>query len=57
MRDEDFSDFDDDLVTQSSDDPDDPDYDGPGICPSCNGSGEGMHEGKRCAMCRGHGEF
>lgn len=28
----------------------------PGICPACNGSGEGQHEGTRCYRCRGSGE-
>jgi len=27
----------------------------PGICPACNGSGEGQHDGTRCSMCRGRG--
>ena len=25
------------------------------ICPSCNGSGEGMHDGTRCSRCHGRG--
>jgi len=25
------------------------------ICPACNGSGEGMHEGTRCYACGGTG--
>jgi len=25
------------------------------LCPSCNGSGEGMHEGTRCSRCHGQG--
>lgn len=29
----------------------------PGICPACNGSGEGMHEGTRCVTCKGAGEI
>ena len=28
----------------------------PGICPACNGSGEGQHEGSRCSICKGRGE-
>jgi hypothetical protein len=28
----------------------------PGICPACNGSGEGQHEGSRCHHCGGWGE-
>ena len=28
----------------------------PGICPACNGSGEGMHEGTTCRTCKGDGE-
>jgi hypothetical protein len=27
----------------------------PGYCPSCDGSGEGMHEGTRCYRCKGKG--
>lgn len=27
------------------------------ICPSCDGSGEGMHEGTRCFACRGKGQL
>ena len=27
-----------------------------GICPACNGSGEGMHEDTRCIKCNGRGE-
>jgi hypothetical protein len=26
-----------------------------GICPNCDGSGEGMYEGTRCSACRGKG--
>lgn len=25
------------------------------ICPSCNGSGEGMYDGTKCSSCRGKG--
>ena len=28
-----------------------------GICPSCSGSGEGMHESTRCSRCKGSGEI
>jgi hypothetical protein len=28
--------------------------DGP-ICPQCNGSGEGMHDGTKCKSCKGYG--
>ena len=28
----------------------------PGICPACNGSGEGQHEGTTCHQCKGAGE-
>lgn len=28
----------------------------PGICPACNGSGEGQHEGTTCYQCKGAGE-
>lgn len=27
-----------------------------GYCPSCDGSGEGMHEGTRCSACHGKGQ-
>ncbi len=27
-----------------------------GICPQCNGSGEGMYDGSSCDRCNGHGE-
>ena len=30
--------------------------DEPGICPTCNGSGEGMFDGATCSDCRGRGE-
>ena len=30
--------------------------DEPGICPACNGSGEGQNEGSRCHSCKGRGE-
>ena len=26
------------------------------ICSACNGSGEGMYDGSRCPVCKGHGE-
>ena len=29
----------------------------PGICPHCNGSGEGQNEGSRCNYCKGMGEI
>lgn len=28
----------------------------PGLCSSCNGSGEGMFDGSRCSSCHGSGE-
>lgn len=31
-------------------------YDEPGICLNCSGSGEGQHEGTRCYVCKGSGE-
>lgn len=34
----------------------DPDYE-PGICPACNGSGEGQYDGSRCNACKGKGEI
>ncbi len=27
------------------------------ICPSCNGSGEGLYDGSTCQQCRGSGEI
>jgi len=33
-----------------------PDSYEPSICPTCNGSGEGMHEGTTCRVCKGKGE-
>jgi len=30
--------------------------DEPLICSHCNGSGEGMHEGTTCKLCKGDGE-
>lgn len=27
-----------------------------GICPDCEGSGEGAYEGARCGRCKGRGE-
>jgi hypothetical protein len=35
---------------------DGPDDSEPGICPACNGSGEGMHDGTTCGTCKGEGE-
>lgn len=29
----------------------------PGICPHCNGSGEGQYDGKTCRFCKGKGEI
>ena len=26
------------------------------ICQACNGSGDGMFDGSRCPVCKGHGE-
>ena len=37
-------------------DTDDEPYE-PGICPHCNGSGEGQNEGSRCNYCKGMGEL
>lgn len=34
----------------------DPDYEA-GICPACNGSGEGYSDGSRCNACKGKGEI
>jgi hypothetical protein len=42
---------------ETPDDPD-PDDDGePRICGNCDGSGEGMHDGSTCGVCRGRGEI
>ena len=30
---------------------------GGGLCPTCNGSGEGLHDGSACPDCGGEGEF
>ncbi len=27
----------------------------PEVCPNCNGSGEGMHDGTKCSVCKGTG--
>jgi len=35
---------------------DGPDDSEPGICPACNGSGEGQHDGTTCYSCKGAGE-
>lgn len=37
-------------------DDDAPEYE-PGICPDCNGSGEGHNEGTTCRTCKGEGEI
>lgn len=29
----------------------------PGICPGCNGSGEGQFDGTTCRFCKGKGEM
>ena len=31
--------------------------DEPGLCPTCNGSGEGRYEGTNCYACKGKGEI
>ena len=31
------------------------DDDSDDLCPSCNGSGEGMHDGSSCGSCNGRG--
>ena len=41
--------FDGKIVDETSDDE-------AGICPTCNGSGEGRHEGTTCRTCKGSGE-
>lgn len=35
---------------------DQPDDYEPGICPHCNGSGEGQYDGTTCRFCKGTGE-
>jgi len=47
MIDMDNYDCDDDI------DPDNPDQNN--ICPACDGSGEGQHEGTTCPKCKGKG--
>jgi hypothetical protein len=34
-----------------------PEDDEAGICPTCNGSGEGYHEDTTCFTCKGRGTF
>ena len=46
---------DDDLDTLDDILEDDEDEDCDDICPSCNGSGEGMYDGTRCSRCKGRG--
>ncbi|MBS3953665.1 MAG: hypothetical protein KGZ88_12015 [Methylomicrobium sp.] len=29
----------------------------PGICPACEGSGEGLFDGSTCSLCKGLGEL
>lgn len=38
-------------------DTDQPDDYEPGICPHCNGSGEGQNDGSTCSYCKGKGEI
>jgi len=50
--------LDDESLFWSEDEPEpenDPGYE-PGICPTCNGSGEGYSDGSRCNACKGKGE-
>ena len=51
-----FDNFDDDEVEEYELDDPVNDEDEEGYCPACNGSGEGQHEGTRCAKCGGRGE-
>lgn len=53
MHDDDYLDDARDQARLMSDD--EPDSE-PGICPACNGSGEGQHEGTTCRTCKGAGE-
>ena len=53
--------YDDDYLDDARDEArlmadDDQDDSEPGICPTCNGSGEGQHEGTTCYQCKGAGE-
>jgi hypothetical protein len=52
MKDEDR--YDAVYATAGYDEPDTDD--GHGICPVCNGSGEGLHDGTICWQCKGKGE-
>ena len=47
--------FDWDDAEEDKHEPDDDDDD-IGICPTCNGSGEGMFDGSTCSDCGGWGE-
>lgn len=51
-----FEDYDDarDHARMMADDG--PDQWEEGICPACNGSGEGQHDGSTCPTCKGEGE-
>lgn len=40
------------YIDLNSPEPDDEE----GICPGCDGSGEGMYDGTRCMTCHGRGE-
>ena len=48
-----MEDYDEDLAAYMSDDSEPCDT---GICPACNGSGEGEFDGAVCLTCRGRGE-
>ena len=52
-RDEIFDEYDSGL--DAVDLPDDESDEDDNICPSCNGSGEGMYDGTTCRSCKGRG--
>ncbi len=41
-----------DFISESESQDED---DEPGICSNCSGSGEGMHDGTTCYICKGKG--
>lgn len=42
-----------DFEDDCDDEDDDDDTDNGNICPTCNGSGEGMYDGTTCPTCHG----
>lgn len=51
-----FRPFDWDDAEEDKHEPEDADDSELSICPTCNGSGEGMFDGAICSDCRGRGE-